>query len=66
MPEQEFYCWAVVSYLRDMLNLPIKQILQTESLSTVIYVAVIDLCSSELWACFTAHEMFCFRKINKI
>lgn len=38
---------------------------QTESPSTVIYISAIDLCSSELWAYFTAYEMFCFKNKNK-
>lgn len=63
---QELYCLANVSHLMDMLVLPIKFCRQ--SLSVVIYVPVIDLCSSELCVCSTVHGMFCFkiRKINKI
>lgn len=31
----------------------------------VIYALLIDLYSSELWACSAAHEIFCFRKKNQ-
>lgn len=63
---QELYCLANVSHLTDRLVLPIKFCRQ--SLSVMIYVSVINLCSSELCICSTVHRMFCFKicKISKI
>lgn len=45
----------------DVLPLPIKQTLETQSLSTVIYVSVLDLSPSELYTCFPAHGIFGFK-----
>lgn len=43
----------------DVLHLPIK--LWRQSLSTVIYVSVIDFSSSELHIGFSAHGIFGFK-----